>query len=551
MTAERVWGSYLFKGTKVNDAVAKYAVQTEKNELAQQLFERASPSDRWLLYVDAYEAVTVDSRLLADWRLRLETDTEQHPELEAEARAARLLALTEIKLHDYAATTDSKLKGEHQQQALQYRQKLHEPLQSMLKRDDKGCSTVLELKANDFKRRLNIAFARAGVWKGIEELDPNYRWRHDPARHKNGELIAKAFAGKLNHLQKSMLKLGGNTGKVLRWADARRKGDDAPPPILLMGISFFFQDQSMLEELAPELLRELDFNPTNRLSDLKMILATRDFEAAEAKYTRIAGFGSGRDDVSTVLAALLMSRYTHDVQSTTVAHEIYNGALLRELEPIEAYVNACKQRGEASRDEVASRNQLFEIYGRTFKLQDPAGRMLAQARLLPLYHAVAPERYEVNQILNQIRTSWTILEQREGSDVEIAMLSKALQATGLHFVRQWKQLNQGGYVGYVPLSSLATKPPRAERSHHEPERKILLMEQTARELNALLNEECYVIVRHSGKRISMAGTCQSYPSHALFYASFDTAKELLHRKRQLHTEPELTSRLQSLIEQDL
>ena len=564
-TPGRQWSSAGYFETAAR-VVTQHAIETGNNELAEALFPQFTPAERWLLYANAYDEARLSPGQLAKWRLALETNEETSAESNsAIVNSARLIAFTEIELHNYRSTSDTELQREYLQRAREHKKDFKDIIKPTYEggSSDYDRSGVTMGGTEEYNNRLSLAFAKAGIWEEVEEIDRIYPWRDDSAKDINSQLMVKALAGKLSRID--LYRLGkrkaGLTGKVICWIDAKRKGKEIEKP----NTSYMrehIQDQSLLQQLAPELVKELDLRTFGWLPNLELQLATGDFENADATYAAITEHRS-RGSEEALRAALMMSKYTYGLEVASAAHDVYERYFSDEIEPIEQYIATIGEDNEVPHAEELQ-GWLHELYSKTYELKSPQRAILLEARLAHLFRRIIPDDEKGDYLMMHVHDKWTAFEQQEGMNGQLLTIGESLKATGLRFIKRWKHTESGGYIGYEPAYVTSGQHERnssikiTDEGTFVPESKINYWEQAASELNAMLGEERYIVSRHEEtkppqrdawpkedeRRITLHGAWTNY-GH--YYTEISDATRNLEYHEPLNSMPDVTARLDSIM----
>lgn len=456
--------------------LTRYAACTGRDEAARSGFSTLTDAGKWLVYADAYETQGIDPKTIAEWRHDLDRVHEDGSEDQShETQASRLFALTKGKLHDYTSTIDparlaalreqqglpaegsssslslddlASAREEHKQAAIAYGRQLAEVVQAMRQEQTPiGDSMRRTWRPDEFQRQTTIAFARAGVWEGIEHL-----YGERGAKTANAYAQAtRAAHGQLGDRERLQLRLAGDHGKMLRWLHDSHHGTAGDPPSINIDK---VHSIDILEQVVPGRLQQLGLQPVSETVALQTALATGDMESVRARYTAILD----RHMASVSLRASLdVSQHLYDVQATKAAHDVFENAVLDELAPVEAHVEAQYEPGfDGDFGEDVPR-ELDRVYAEVAKLKDPVTSLYAKARLATIYLKAEPNSQRVSELMTDIQTQWSVLERREGGDQELKQLYQSLRSAGMHVEPQWKQDGAGGFIGFRPTSELLVR----------------------------------------------------------------------------------------------
>jgi len=463
--------------------LTSYAAKTGREDAAQFGFEHLNDGDKWLVYADAYDTSKLRPQILAEWRHQLNVAHEGGAEDQSTVtQASRMMALTMEKLHDYSSIIDPErlaalreqqglpaegdgkgltleelatARAEHKQMAIEYGTRLNDLLTEMRATKEHPNQVMGRTwSADNLEGHAMLAFARAGVWEGAAVLQGRHLDRHV----QRVEQTIKAAHGQLGFNEKQRLRFSGDTGKLLRWLNDPQQ--DAP--------SVDYQNVHnlrLLEQLVPDRLKSIGYESFSELSSLRLSLDAEDYESVRANYVAyIARYGQS----SSIGAALMVSQHLYEVQAAGAAHEVYEGAFLSELEPVESQVNGLFESGNDNAPNADIVEGLSRLYAECSKLKDPVTSLHAKGRLATMYLKAAPNDPNVLALMTDIRKQWEQLERREGGERDLVHTYKTLKSAGIDFEPQWKQNGTDGFIGFRPSSTLQS---RRQPSEYRPFRE--------------------------------------------------------------------------------
>lgn len=544
-------------------ALGEYAVCAGDGNLANYVFEQLSLGQKWLLYAKAYEAAELETEQLAQWAIYLESAPQQ--ELAArddQTQALRCLALAEIALLRYEATQNPESRQEYRNEAQDNRAQF----EAIIARDHLDGLGKHEIRV--YRTCLGIAFIRAGLWQDMTTLDkygPRGHRRYNPFADINLQVLGKALRGQLTMAERWQLRSWEAatceaTCDALCIIDDQRNGVGVIEDISQRYDHPYIQDQVVLEELAPRDAYRLGLQPTSDFMGLRLALAVGDAAQAEQLYHDILLDPRNRPD--HLSAALLMSRYRSEIEPSKVVHALDKENLFREIAALEAYIEECVQTGNQPHQGVVAET-LERLSRAEGQLIDQIDSLLVQGRLVHLHERAGIEKAHVLGV----QVSWRNLERQAGRTDRLIGVRQALQSYGFSFVRHWWDLAGGGYVGYVPVHRAF--PERVESDFisfltdldglggYMEESRIGVLEKAARELNEILGEERYVVVRSDRTRqvhpdneperfITITGTWQAVDVGSELSPAY--VLKSLQEDSPLDNQPELSERLRRIVE---